>query len=103
MVKTITIQIPDWMDEEKLREAIIQAVSLVTKELSIEEVRKMLGIQPEDLTEELEVENVEKIRERELAEGRKMDLRVVIEDFWAFSKGRLKGGKWIPPNGRINA
>lgn len=65
MVKTITIQIPDWMDEEKLRKAIIQAISLVTKELSIEEVRKMLGIQPEDLTEELEVENVEKIRERE--------------------------------------
>ena len=65
MVKTITIQIPDWMDEEKLRKAIIQAISLVTKELSIEEVRKMLGIKPEDLTEELEVENVEKLRERE--------------------------------------
>jgi len=65
MVKTITIQIPDWMDEEKLRKAIIQAISQATKELSIEEVRKMLGIKPEDLTEELEVENVEKLRERE--------------------------------------
>lgn len=63
MTKTITIQIPDWMDEEKLRKAIIQAISQATKELSIEEV--MLGIKPEDLTEELEVENVEKLRERE--------------------------------------
>ncbi len=65
MTKTITIQIPDWMDEEKLRKAIIQAISKATKELSIEEVREMLGIKPEDLTEELEVEDVEKLRERE--------------------------------------
>jgi len=65
MVKTITIQIPDWMDEEKLRKAILQAVSQATKELSIEEVRKMLGIKSEDLTEELEVEDVEELRKRE--------------------------------------
>ena len=26
------------------------------------------------------------------AEGRKMDIRVVIEDLWAFSKGKIKGG-----------
>jgi len=65
MVKSITIQIPDWMDEEKLRKAMIQAISQATKELSIEEVRKMLGIRSEDLTEELEVENVEKLREKE--------------------------------------
>ena len=65
MTKTITIQIPDWMDEEKLRKAIIQAISQATKELSIEDVRKMLGIKPEDLTEELEVNDVEKLREME--------------------------------------
>jgi methylaspartate mutase epsilon subunit len=34
----------------------------------------------------------EKVAERELAEGRRMDLSVVIEDFWAFSHGRIKGG-----------
>jgi methylaspartate mutase epsilon subunit len=33
----------------------------------------------------------EKIAEREQAEGRKMDYEVVIEDFWAFSKGRITG------------
>lgn len=33
----------------------------------------------------------QKIAEREKAEGRKMDLNVVIEDFWAFSKGKIKG------------
>ncbi len=53
------------MDERKLRKAIIQAISQATKELSIEDVRKMLGIKPEDLTEELEVNDVEKLREME--------------------------------------
>jgi methylaspartate mutase epsilon subunit len=36
--------------------------------------------------------NRQKVLERERAEGRKMDLRVVIEDLWAFSKGKIKGG-----------
>jgi len=35
----------------------------------------------------------EKVAERQRAEGRKIDYMVSIEDFWAFSKGRLKGGK----------
>jgi methylaspartate mutase epsilon subunit len=34
----------------------------------------------------------EKIAERERAKGRKMDYQVVIEDFWAFSKGKIIGG-----------
>ncbi len=33
----------------------------------------------------------EKVAEREKAEGRKMDYDVVIEDFWALSKGRIIG------------
>lgn len=32
-----------------------------------------------------------KVAEREKAEGRKMDYDVVVEDFWAFSKGRIVG------------
>ena len=65
MGKVIQIEVPDWVDEEKLRNAIVQAISQTTKELPIEEVRKILEIRPEDLTEELEVENIEKLRERE--------------------------------------
>ena len=33
----------------------------------------------------------EKIREREKAEGRKMDYTVAVEDLWAFSKGKMLG------------
>jgi len=32
-----------------------------------------------------------KIAERETAEGRKMDYQAVIDDFWAFSRGKLIG------------
>jgi methylaspartate mutase epsilon subunit len=34
----------------------------------------------------------EKVREREVTEGHKMDLQRIIDDFWAFSKGRMIGG-----------
>ena len=33
-----------------------------------------------------------RVAEREKAEGRKMDYDVVVEDFWAFSKGKIIGG-----------
>jgi methylaspartate mutase epsilon subunit len=32
-----------------------------------------------------------KVAERENAEGRKMDYEVLVQDFWAFSKGQLVG------------
>jgi methylaspartate mutase epsilon subunit len=43
------------------------------------------------LPDEVKEFHRQKVREREQAEGRKMDLRVVIEDMWAFSKGKIKG------------
>ncbi len=43
------------------------------------------------IPEEVKEFHREKVAEREKAEGRKMDLSVVIQDFWAFSKGKIKG------------
>ena len=43
------------------------------------------------IPEEVKEFHREKVAEREKAEGRKMDLNVVIQDFWAFSKGKIKG------------
>jgi methylaspartate mutase epsilon subunit len=40
--------------------------------------------------------NQEKLAERERIEGRKLDFRVMIEDFWSLSKGRVKSGVWAP-------
>jgi methylaspartate mutase epsilon subunit len=43
------------------------------------------------LPEEIKDFHREKVAAREKAEGRKMDYHVVIEDFWAFSKGKIIG------------
>ena len=41
--------------------------------------------------EEVKKFHREKVREREKSDGRKMDYEVVVQDFWAFSKGQLVG------------
>ena len=43
------------------------------------------------LPEEIKKFHIEKIKEREKTEGRKMDYDAFIQDFWAFSKGQLVG------------
>jgi methylaspartate mutase epsilon subunit len=43
------------------------------------------------IPEEIKQLHREKVAERERAEGRKMDYYAAIDDFWAISKGRLKG------------
>ncbi|HTY63801.1 MAG TPA: hypothetical protein VMG30_16250 [Acidobacteriota bacterium] len=43
------------------------------------------------LPEEVKKFHREKVAEREKTEGRKMDYEAVVQDFWAFSKGRLIG------------
>ncbi len=43
------------------------------------------------LPEEVKKFHREKIAEREKAEGRKTDYEVLVQDFWAFSKGQLVG------------
>ncbi|MBN2241781.1 MAG: hypothetical protein JW793_03755 [Acidobacteria bacterium] len=43
------------------------------------------------LPEEIKKFHREKVAEREKAEGREMDYDALVQDFWAFSKGRLTG------------
>lgn len=43
--------------------------------------------------EEVKEFHRERVAEREDVEGRKMDYETIVGDFWAFSKGELKGGK----------
>ena len=44
------------------------------------------------IPEECKEYHRQKITERERVEGRKMDYKVMIGDFWAFSKGKIIGG-----------
>jgi methylaspartate mutase epsilon subunit len=43
------------------------------------------------LPEDIKKFHLEKVKEREKSEGRKMDYDAFIQDFWAFSKGQLVG------------
>jgi methylaspartate mutase epsilon subunit len=71
--------------------------------INIHTADKVLGIKDsEGITRYLDFGNLpipedikdfhrQRVAEREKAEGRKMDYYAAIEDFWAISKGRLKG------------
>ncbi|WP_202319179.1 hypothetical protein [Archaeoglobus neptunius] len=63
MGKIIQIEVPDEINEEKLKIAISQAIS--GEKMTVEEVRRLLGITSEELTEELEEVNVAELREKE--------------------------------------
>jgi len=65
MAKEMVIEIPDWVDEKKLRKVLAQAISQATREISVREIRKMLNIKPKDLKEEIETIDVNKLRRKE--------------------------------------
>ena len=52
---------------------------------------KVYGIRQSTFPEEVRDFHRQKVAEREKVEGRKMDYEVIVQDFWAFSKGQIKG------------
>jgi ribosomal protein S1 len=67
MGKTVTVSIPSWMDEEEFRRIVDEVVKRLEGSVPVEELRRRLGIRPEDLVEDLDVVDVEvpEARERE--------------------------------------
>jgi len=65
MSKKIKIRIPSWLSEEEFKKAVNELVSELSGVVSIEELRRELGIRPEDLTEDLDVYDVKELREKE--------------------------------------
>ncbi|MFA4700342.1 hypothetical protein [Pyrococcus kukulkanii] len=52
--KVITIEVPDWVDEKKLKEAINRALAEISpKVMSIDKLREMLGITEDELEDEI--------------------------------------------------
>jgi hypothetical protein len=65
MGKVITISVPDWVDERKFREAFLRALMESSpEEMSIDELRKLLGISKTEESIEIPKE-IEKIREKD--------------------------------------
>ena len=65
MGKVITISVPEWVDEKKFKDAFIRAlIESSPEKISIEELRKVLGIS--ETGEEVEIPpEIENIREKE--------------------------------------
>ena len=54
MSKVITIEVPDWVDEKKLKEVINRALAEISpKVMSIDKLREMLGITEDELEDEI--------------------------------------------------
>ncbi len=65
MSKSVVVRAPPWISEEEVKKVIETVIARLGGRIDVAEVREMLGIGSEDLTEEIEVYDVEELRRRE--------------------------------------
>ena len=66
MVKELKIKIPSWDSEEEVNSIVEMIIARLGGYRSIDEIRRELGIKPEDLVEKIEEEyDVEELENRE--------------------------------------
>jgi len=63
--KTVSVKVPPWLSEEDVKRIIEEFLARLGGRVSVEEVREMLGVRPEELTEDLEVYDADELRSRE--------------------------------------
>jgi hypothetical protein len=65
MGKTVTVSIPSWVDEDEFRRIVDMFVKRLEGRVPVEELRRRLGVRPEDLAEDLDAVDVEALEARE--------------------------------------
>jgi ribosomal protein S1 len=65
MGKTVTVSIPSWVDEDEFRRIVDKVVKSLEGRVPVEELRRRLGVRPEDLVEDLDAVDVEALEARE--------------------------------------
>jgi len=65
MGKTVTVSIPSWVDEDEFRRIVDKVVKRLEGRVPVEELRRRLGVRPEDLVEDLDAADVEALEARE--------------------------------------
>jgi len=65
MGKTVTVSIPSWVDEDEFRRIVDKVVKRLEGRIPVEELRRRLGVRPEDLVEDSDAVDVEALEARE--------------------------------------
>jgi len=63
--KVVTVELPPWLSEEEFRRIVKELVSRLGGRVSVDELRRELGVKPEDLTEDIETYDVEQLELKE--------------------------------------
>jgi len=63
--KNIVVKVPPWLSEEEVKEIIEAVIARLGGRVDVAKVREMLGIKPEELTEDVEVYDVRELRRKE--------------------------------------
>jgi len=65
MSRSVVVRVPPWLSEEEVKKIIETVIARLGGRVDVAEVREMLGIRPEELTEDIEIYDVEVLRRRE--------------------------------------
>jgi len=59
------VELPPWLSEEEFRRIVKELVTRLGGRVSIDELRRELGVKPEDLVEDIETYDVEELELKE--------------------------------------
>jgi len=65
MSKSVVVRVPPWLSEEEVKKIIEVVIARLGGRVDVVEIREILGIRSEELTEDVEVYDVEELRRKE--------------------------------------
>jgi len=63
--RVITVKLPPWLSEEEFSRIVEELVARLEGRVSIDELRRELGVKPEDLAEDIETYDAEQLKLKE--------------------------------------
>ena len=65
MSKSVVVRVPPWLSEEEVKRIMEDVIARLGGRVDVDEIREILGIRSEELTEDVEVYDVEELRRKE--------------------------------------
>jgi len=65
MPRVVTVELPPWLSEEEFKRIVRELIARLGGRVGVDELRRELGIKPEDLTEDIETYDVEHLELKE--------------------------------------